>query len=302
MAFQRLLFSGVLHILLIRALAGSDLFDDVQQVPDITTLHQENPAGDESKSSTQDFYDETETAGGYDDDFSSSSDSLFSTASPDDVSILVTADDLDPSLSSLYDGSDPDLSLFENPDCSSYVNQSINKREKAEMCYPTDSSNPSTPDQSFERGGPSDPEFYGLSLAGYDVQLLGPDEEQNGCRRDTFDLAKFLVCDSGLNEDRFSFYTKSGVLIPGIALRNCHRSMSCTFTFSIFFRRKIPCTWVIRAQTFLSSFNCAIKNKADKNGKVTAVTRLLCQWPRFTWCCQFFFTKHGAVCPSHPPV
>ena len=249
MVFQRLLFSGVLHILLIRALAGSGLFDDVKQLLDITTLHQANPAGDDSKPSAQDFYDETETAGGYDDDFSSSSDSLFSTASPDDVSTLATADNLDSSLSSLYDGSDPGLSLFENPDCSSDVNRSINKREKEDLCYPTDSSNPSTPDQSFERGGPSDPEFYGLSVAGYDVQLLGPDEEKNGCRRDRFDLAQFLVCDSGSNEDRFSFYTKDAVLIPGIALRNCDRSMSCTLPFC--FRKMNSMYLRYSTQTFL---------------------------------------------------
>lgn len=221
MTFLRLLFSGVYFT---RALAGSELFDDAQLSPDIS-LHQETFSSEDIKPSTQSLYDETDIVSGYDDDFSNPSDySLFFTTLPSDVSALATADDFGSSFSSLSDGPDPDLSLFENPGCSLDDNQSINKREKGKMC-PSNSANPSTRDQSFERGGPTDPEFYGLPLAGYDAKSLSSDEEKNGCLEDAFGLSKFLVCDSGLNEDRFSFYQRSGLMVPGIALRNCEQSM-----------------------------------------------------------------------------
>lgn len=263
MAFQRLLFSGVLHILLIRALADSTLFDDPKLLPEITTFHQENPASEDGLLSAQDFYDETETASGYDDGFTSPADSLFSTTSPSDVSTLAAADDLDSTFSSLYDGSDSDSSLVENPNCSSDVNQPINKREKEDMCTTTKSADPLPPDQSFERGGPSDPEFYGLPLAGYDVQLLSPDEEKNGCRRDIFELAQFLVCDSGLNEDRFSFRSRSQILVPGITLKNCDRSMCGTFVCFFFFSEE---KFYVSALFNLELPGFFTDKKADKMG------------------------------------
>ena len=254
MAFQRLLFSGVLHIILYRALAGSDLFDDAKLLPDIATFHPGNAALDDSKSSAQDFYDETGTVSGDDDDFTYPSDSLFSTASLSDISPLATASDLDLSFSSLYDGSDPVSSLSENPGCSSDVDQPINKREKGDMCTPTNSADPLTPDQPFERGGLFDPEFYGLPLAGYDVQLPSSEEEKSGCRRDSFGLPQFLVCDSGLNEDRFIFESYTGIKVPGIALRNCDQSTFGAFLYLSLYEKKNPISLDHLTPTFLVSF------------------------------------------------
>lgn len=250
MAFQRLLFSGVLHIVLFRALADSSLFDDAKLLPDFTTFHPEDLALDDSKSFAQGFYDETETVSGYDDDFSSPSDSLLSTTSPSDISTLATADDLGWSFSSLYDEPDPDLSLSGDPGCLSDINQPINKREKGEMCTPTNSVDPLTPDQPFERGSASDPEFYGLPLAGYNVQLLSQEDEENRCRRDSFDLAQFLVCDSGLNADRFVFHQKAGIVVPGIALKNCERSTWSPLLL-LFIRKKNSTSLNISAPNFL---------------------------------------------------
>ena len=254
MAFQRLLFSGVLHIILYRALAGSDLFDDAKLLPDIATFHPGNAALDDSKSSAQDFYDETGTVSGDDDDFTYPSDSLFSTASLSDISPLATASDLDLSFSSLYDGSDPVSSLSENPGCSSDIDQPINKREKGDMCTPTNSADPLTPDQPFERGGLFDPEFYGLPLAGYDVQLPSSEEEKSGCRRDSFGLPQFLVCDSGLNEDRFIFESYTRIKVPGIALRNCDQSTFGAFLYLSLYEKKNPISLDHLTPTFLVSF------------------------------------------------
>lgn len=231
---QRAIISGVFYALLIKALAGSDVLDDANILPDFS-FHPENLASDDMKlSSAQDFYDETDFAGGYDDDFSIFTDSSLDTNSPSDVSTSTSSDDSDSILPSPpSEGSDSDLSLFEDSGCSSNINRTKRKRETGEMC-PTDSSNPPWPDPAFERGGSSDPEFYGLSLIGYDTEMLGSEEETNGCRRDAFGLAQFLVCDSGKNEDRFTFYAKTGLMAAGISLKNCQRSRSNIFDFFFF--------------------------------------------------------------------
>ena len=255
MSLQRILFSGGLCVLFVRALAVLGLFDEVELYPD-TSLRQENLASDEISASAQDFFDDTENAIVYDDGFSAPPDPLFFTAFPSDVSTLATSDNVDPIRSSMYDNGfgDPDLYLVENSGCSpdnddDGISQLINKSEKKDMCNPTDSTNPSTPDQSFERGDPTDPEFYGLSLVGYDLAWLGLEEQTNGCRRDALGVAQFLVCDSGKNEDRIMFYNKYGILSTGVALQNCDRSMYSStlflpfplfffFFFGFFFKKK----------------------------------------------------------------
>lgn len=278
MGFQCILFSGFFHALFIRGLAGSDLFDDVEPLPDMS-LGQENLASDNIDPLAQDFYDDLN--------------SMFTTAFPNDVSTLAPPDNLDSLLPSLSDdGSNPGLSLLEDPGCSSDVNPSINKRETGKTCT-TDSTKPSTPDQPFQRGGSTDPEFYGIDLVGFERELLGLDEEKNGCDLDVLDQAQFLVCDSGHNDDRFIFYTRNGGIATAITLKNCERSM-----YGNFFPPAFLGSYSVSLDALLVNQQLM---KRRGGGTVTLITRTLCIYPRLPWCCQFFFSKRDPVRANPPP-
>lgn len=104
----------------------------------------------------------------------------------------------------LFDVSNQDL--LTDGSCSSAFENTINKRKDRELCAPPKSSElgPQTPG----RGGIFDKEFFGELPIGY-IPVPSPlEDEENYCPKDVIGKPMYMVCDSGVMQDRQMYYSR----------------------------------------------------------------------------------------------
>lgn len=244
--------SGILYyILCLKTLAASDLFDDVGLLSDRPSLDPEDVANVNTKPLAQDFFDDTNptAASTIDGDLNGSLDIFHATSSlsanvPSSIfgdgnvaavdpflsSSIFSEDLISPTLSgsATADTLADDLNCAFNPAAHPAADgPMLSKRESnGDKCPAATAPSPAP---SFDRGSSDDPEFYGVPLLGYTLDEMTPDDEQNECRPDIFELPQYLVCDSGENDDRMTHYWSTMVIATSVTLRDCEKSMSLSF-------------------------------------------------------------------------